>query len=44
MSGLICWIAVMKLSIEDLHVYMDNFFGWDFKDSCLEYHHHLQPR
>jgi hypothetical protein len=26
-SGLLCWIAVRKLNIVDLHVYMDDFFG-----------------
>jgi hypothetical protein len=31
-SGLICWIAIHKYSIEGLHVYMDDFFGWDFSD------------
>jgi hypothetical protein len=43
-SGLICWIAVVKLEINDLHVYMDDFFGWDYKDNCLEFHNLLRPR
>ena len=43
-SGLICWIGTRKLEIEDLHVYMDDFFGWDYKDNCLEYNNHLRPR
>jgi hypothetical protein len=43
-SGLICWIGVKKLEINDLHVYMDDFFGWDYKDNCLEYHNRLRPR
>ena len=37
-SGLICWLATKKLDIVDLHVYMDDFFGWDFKDNCLLFH------
>jgi hypothetical protein len=30
-SGLLCWIAVRKLEIASLHVYMDDFFGLDFE-------------
>jgi hypothetical protein len=29
-SGLICWLSIQKLKIIDLHVHMDNFYGWDF--------------
>ena len=29
-SALICWIGEQKLNIRGLHVYMDDFFGWDF--------------
>jgi hypothetical protein len=43
-SGLICWIAIKKLGIIDLHVYMDDFFGWDFKDNCILFHNLLRPR
>ena len=43
-SGLICWISVKMLGIPDLHVYMDDFFGWDYRDNCLEYHNHLRPQ
>ena len=43
-SGLICWIGVRLLGISDLHVYMDDFFGWNFKDNCLEFHDRLRPR
>lgn len=43
-SGLICWIGVKKLQIKDLHVYMDDFFGWDYKDNCLLFHNQLRPR
>jgi hypothetical protein len=43
-SGLICWVATKKLGIVDLHVYMDDFFGWDFKDNCILFHHEFRPR
>ena len=43
-SGLICWIGVKMLGIPDLHVYMDDFFGWDFRNDCIVYHNHLRPR
>lgn len=43
-SGLICWIGTKKLDIQDLHVYRDDFFGWDYKDTCLSYHSHLRPQ
>ena len=29
-SGLLCWLAIRKLSIFSLHVYMDDFFSWNF--------------
>ena len=34
-------LGVKKLEIEDLHVYMDDFFGWDYKDNRIQYHGHL---
>jgi hypothetical protein len=43
-SGLICWLATKKLGIVDLHVYMDDFFSWDFKDECISFHNCLRPR
>jgi hypothetical protein len=43
-SGLICWIGAKKLGIIDLHVYMDDFFGWDFLDNYLTYHGCLRPQ
>jgi hypothetical protein len=43
-SGLICWIGVKMLGIPDLHVYMDDFFGWDYRNDCLVYKNHLRPR
>ncbi|KAF7371914.1 DNA RNA polymerase [Mycena venus] len=36
-SGLLCWIAVRKLGIVGLFVYMDDFFGWDFHDNLIFY-------
>ena len=43
-SGLLCWIAVRKLDIVDLHVYMDDFFGWDFEGNEVFYHGKRRPR
>jgi hypothetical protein len=43
-SGLICWIAVRKLDIVGLHVYMDDFFGWDFADQLVFYRGRHRPR
>ena len=43
-SGLLCWLAVRKLDIRDLHVYMDDYFGWDFGDSLVFYHGQLRPK
>lgn len=42
-SGLMCWIATRKLDITGLHVYMDDFFGWDFADRLLYYRGKLRP-
>jgi hypothetical protein len=43
-SGLICWIATKRLDITDLHVYMDDFFGWDFADSLIPFRGALRPQ
>jgi hypothetical protein len=43
-SGLICWLAIFKLGIPDLHVYMDDFFGWDFADNLIRYRGELRPK
>lgn len=43
-SGLICWIAIHKYSIQGLHVYMDDFFGWDFADNLVMFHDRLRPK
>ena len=42
-SGLICWIVIWKFLILSLFVYMDNFFGWDYKDKMIFYHGQWQP-
>ena len=34
-SGLLCWLGVRKLGILGLHVYMDDFFGWDYADNLV---------
>ncbi|KIL55010.1 hypothetical protein M378DRAFT_91540, partial [Amanita muscaria Koide BX008] len=43
-SGLLCWIATRKLDIHGLHVYMDDFFGWDFADNLIQYRGMRRPR
>ncbi|KAJ6617174.1 hypothetical protein B0H10DRAFT_1769769, partial [Mycena sp. CBHHK59/15] len=41
---LICWIAVKKLGIVGLHVYMDDFFGWDLASNLIHFRGKLRPR
>ncbi|KAJ7461656.1 DNA/RNA polymerase [Mycena latifolia] len=43
-SGLLCWIAIRKLGIIGLYVYMDDFFGWDFLDNLIFYRGMRRPR
>jgi hypothetical protein len=43
-SGLLCWLAVFKLGIDDLHVYMDDYFGWDFADNLVFYRGMPRPK
>ncbi|CAA7268094.1 unnamed protein product [Cyclocybe aegerita] len=43
LSGLLCWIAVKKLGIEGLLVYMDDFYGWDFADNLIKFHGRRRP-
>lgn len=43
-SSLLCWIAIKKLENDGLHVYMDDFFGWDFVDNLVFYHGRRRPR
>ncbi|KAF9535315.1 hypothetical protein CPB83DRAFT_752245, partial [Crepidotus variabilis] len=40
---LLCWIGTRKLGIDGLHVYMDDFYGWDFADKLVFFHHRLRP-
>ncbi|KAJ7706808.1 hypothetical protein B0H17DRAFT_852873, partial [Mycena rosella] len=41
---LLCWIAIRKLRIIGLFVYMDDFFGWDFLDDLVFYRGKRRPR
>lgn len=43
LSGLLCWIGIHRLNIPDLHVYMDDFFGWDFAKNLVSYRGLLRP-
>ena len=43
-SGLLCWLGIWKLGIVGLHVYMDDFFGWDHADNLVWYRGKLHPR
>jgi hypothetical protein len=42
-SGLLCWLGVRKLGILGLHVYMDDFFGWDYADNLVWFRGKLHP-
>ncbi|KAF5335864.1 hypothetical protein D9758_016688 [Tetrapyrgos nigripes] len=44
LSSLICWIAVRRFGIRGLHVYMDDFFGWDLASNLLYFRGHLWPQ
>ncbi|KAF8868162.1 hypothetical protein CPB84DRAFT_1858412 [Gymnopilus junonius] len=41
--GLLCWLAVRKLDLTCLFVYMDDFFGWDFTDNLVFFQGKLHP-
>lgn len=43
-SALLCWLAIRRLQIPGTHVYMDDFFGWDFADDVIFFHGQLRPR
>jgi hypothetical protein len=43
-SGLLCWLGIQKFNINGLHVYMDDFFGWDNADNLVRYRGRLRPR
>ena len=42
-SSLICWLAIYKFNVDSLHVYMDDFFGWDYDNNLVFYHGRLRP-
>lgn len=42
-SGLICWIGVRKLNIRGLHVYIDDFFGWEKASNMVYFHRKMRP-
>jgi hypothetical protein len=43
-SGLMCWIAIKKFDIEDLHDFMDDFFSWAFASDLVLYKGVSRPR
>ncbi len=43
-SGLMCWFGIVKLEIEDLHVYMDDYFGWDYDKGLIWFHGRFRPQ
>ena len=43
-SGLMCWIGIMKLDIPDLHDFMDDFFSWAFASDLILYKGISRPR
>ena len=43
-SGLMCWIAIKKLDIKDLHDFMDDFFSWALASDLVFYKGVFRPR
>lgn len=43
-AGLMCWLAIMKFGIEDLHDFMDDFFSWAFASDLVLYKGVSRPR
>ncbi|KAF8805749.1 hypothetical protein BYT27DRAFT_7103816 [Phlegmacium glaucopus] len=43
-SALICWIGECKLNIIGLHVYMDDYFGWDDASNLVFYRGCWRPK
>ena len=43
-SALICWIGEQKLDICGLHMYMDDFFGWDFATDLVLFRGEKRPQ
>jgi len=42
-SSLICWLAIYKFNVISLHIYMDDFFRWDYVNNLVFYHGRLHP-
>lgn len=43
-SGLMCWIAIVKFYIKDLHDFMDDFFSWALASDLVMYKGVSRPR
>ena len=43
-AGLMCWIAIKKLDIKDLHDFMDDFFSWGLASDLVLYKGIQRPR
>ena len=43
-SGLMCWIAIKKFDIKDLHDFMDDFFSWALASDLVIYKGIARPR
>jgi hypothetical protein len=43
-SGLMCWIAIKKFDINDLHDFMDDFFSWAIASDLVFYKGVSRPR
>jgi hypothetical protein len=39
-----CWIAIKKFNIIDLHVFMDDFFSWGLARDLITYKGTARPR
>ncbi|KAF8814812.1 hypothetical protein BYT27DRAFT_7032718, partial [Phlegmacium glaucopus] len=44
LSALICWIGECKLDIIGLHVYMDDYFGWDYASNLIFFRGDMRPK
>jgi len=42
-SSLIFWLAIYKFNVDGLHVYMDDFFRWDYDNNLVFDYGHLCP-
>ena len=43
-AGLMCWIAIKKFDIKDLHDFMDDFFSWGLKSDFVIFKGISRPR